>query len=286
MNKNHRCSFTRNNQAVAGIVVAVMILGLIVSVISIIQTVYIPKWMEEREAEHMSIVADQFAEFKHSIDTLDATNSTTPITLSITLGSKELGFLSSTRAFGHLQLVTNAFKIVCAGTPTDINSFSYASQNAYFLDQTYTFEAGAVILDQADGSVMLYTPQVTVTLNGNDVTLLWSCTDLDAQGGTSSMGGYGSYPLRVSYASRKSIPVLPSISNIVITTSHPALWEDYFDEAFSKAGLTKASSAAAYYSIATSGTPLDTVTIDFTGYAVDLSIFKTVINLQIGPGWV
>ena len=38
-------SFLRKDDAVAGIVVAIMIVGLVIAVISIIQTVYVPKWM-------------------------------------------------------------------------------------------------------------------------------------------------------------------------------------------------------------------------------------------------
>jgi hypothetical protein len=36
----------KKDEAVAGIVVAVMIVGLVLAVISIIQTIYVPKWMD------------------------------------------------------------------------------------------------------------------------------------------------------------------------------------------------------------------------------------------------
>ncbi|MCX6666331.1 MAG: hypothetical protein NT038_09820 [Euryarchaeota archaeon] len=281
MKKNQR-SFITNNQAIAGIVVAVMILGLVVSVIAIIQTVYLPKWMEEREAEHMGVVADQFSQLKHSIDTLDASNSTTPITASITLGSKELGFLPSSRAFGHLQLAENAFKIT-SGDVYMFNTFTYSSQNGYFLDQTYTYEAGALILSQTDGNVMLYTPPFTVNLVGTNVYLVWNCINLRSQGGTTSVGGYGNYPLRVSYADRVSEPPILPVSSIDITTSYPVLWKNYLNESFQKADLTYGSGAS-FYTIVES--PPDKITIYFSGYSVTLNIKKTVINLQIGPGWI
>jgi len=53
-------SLKTRNEAVAGIVVAVMIVGLVLAVVSIIQTIYVPKWMETREAEHNLGVDGEF----------------------------------------------------------------------------------------------------------------------------------------------------------------------------------------------------------------------------------
>ena len=50
--------------AVVGIIATFLITGLIVIVISLIQTVYIPKWMEQTEADHMEVVSDQFSQLK------------------------------------------------------------------------------------------------------------------------------------------------------------------------------------------------------------------------------
>jgi hypothetical protein len=59
----------KSDNGVVGIVVAVLMIGLIVAVVSLIQAVYVPKWMEEREAEHMDLVVTQFAQLKSAIDT-------------------------------------------------------------------------------------------------------------------------------------------------------------------------------------------------------------------------
>ena len=39
----------KSDHGVVGIVVAVLMIGLMVSVISLIQMVYVPKWMEQRD---------------------------------------------------------------------------------------------------------------------------------------------------------------------------------------------------------------------------------------------
>src|SRR4030042_7185102 len=84
-------SIRKKDEAVAGIVVAVMIVGLVLAVLSIIQTIYIPKWMESREAEHMGVVSDQFSNLKFTLDTQIALKENIPISSSITLASRELG---------------------------------------------------------------------------------------------------------------------------------------------------------------------------------------------------
>ena len=100
--------FNCSDDGVVGIVVAVLLIGLLVSVVSLIQYQYVPKWMEEKEAEHMDDVLTQFSQLKFAIDTQSASGQTnTPIATSITLGSKELPYLMSMRAFGTLGIINN-----------------------------------------------------------------------------------------------------------------------------------------------------------------------------------
>ena len=60
--------FKNSDDAVVGIIVAILLIGLIILVISILQTVFIPNWMKQIEAEHMDEVADQFSQLKFAID--------------------------------------------------------------------------------------------------------------------------------------------------------------------------------------------------------------------------
>ena len=63
-------TFNNNNEGAAGIIVAVMLIGLLFTFLSVIQLSYIPNWSEEREAEHMEKVADQFTQLKFAVDVL------------------------------------------------------------------------------------------------------------------------------------------------------------------------------------------------------------------------
>jgi len=89
-----------------GVVVAILLVVLLVSVLAVIQLYYVPRWMEEREAEHMDVVANQFATLKYAIDLLAMEKISSPLTTSITLGSKELPYFLSSRSFGSLQILS------------------------------------------------------------------------------------------------------------------------------------------------------------------------------------
>ncbi|MFA5102886.1 MAG: hypothetical protein WC525_06995, partial [Candidatus Thermoplasmatota archaeon] len=95
--------------AVVGVVTAVLLIGLIVAVVSLVQTIYIPKVMEQREAEHMDKVAEQFSYLTSVIDGQAADQKKNlPIATSITLGSKELPYMLSIKAFGKLEILENS----------------------------------------------------------------------------------------------------------------------------------------------------------------------------------
>jgi hypothetical protein len=124
------------DNAVVGVVTAILIVGLIVAVVSLVQTTYIPKIMKEREADHMDKVADQFTYLTSVIDgqAADGTKNM-PIATSITLGSKELPYMLSIRAYGTLEILDKARTItINYGSETNtthIGVITYSSNNGY-----------------------------------------------------------------------------------------------------------------------------------------------------------
>ena len=57
----------RKKLAVAGVIEALLLVALASIILSTIQLVYIPQMMEEREAEHMDEVSNQFSSLKFMI---------------------------------------------------------------------------------------------------------------------------------------------------------------------------------------------------------------------------
>jgi hypothetical protein len=158
-----------SNEAVVGIVVAILLLGFFVSVVSTIQVVYVPSWISQREAEHMDEVANQFAQLKYVLDIQSATEGSIPISAPVTLGSNELPFFSSVKAFGSLEILSNEYTVTNVNR-TNTSSYSigaikYSSSNVRFVDQSYIYEAGAILLNQSQGNIMFANPSFSVSYN-------------------------------------------------------------------------------------------------------------------------
>ena len=165
-----------NDSAVVGIVTAMLIVGLIVTVIAIIQLVYVPIIMEQREAEHMDRVAEQFGFLTSVIDkqAVDEKKGI-PIATFVTLGSKELPFLVSSKAFGKLEILENSCTINIQNDSLNniyqIGTITYSSANAYYLNQLYTYEAGAMIVNQSPGNMMMVHSDFFIDFNSTYQTL-------------------------------------------------------------------------------------------------------------------
>lgn len=281
-------SLRKKDEAVAGIVVAVMIVGLILAIISIIQTIYIPKWMESREAEHMGVVSDQFSQLKFAIDTQIALKEDSPISSSITLGSRELGFFMSNKAFGRLAIISNgwAYRITRTVGDTYEDTFGvlrYTSENSYYLNQAYTYEIGSVVLNQTQGAVFTIQPEVSAGFNTSNrvVTLAWTCVDLQTNDERTSISGYGTYPVRTEYVTSTNTSI-SLIQSITVNTQFPTIWFNFLNTTLSDANLQQ----SVEYTITKSSNEV-TITFLYPPLTnVVLELKKVTISTQINPGWV
>lgn len=288
---NHKQPLIRSlktkNEAVAGIVVAVMIVGLVLAVVSIIQTIYVPKWMETREAEHMGVVSDQFSQLKFAVDSQIALQKNSPISSSITLGSRELGFFVSNKAFGRLAINTNgwAYRVVTTIGNTyedNLGVLRYNSENAYFLNQAYTYESGGVVLDQTQGYVYIIKPDLSVNYNTSlrQVTLSLRCIDLVPTDERTSITGYGTYPIRTQYLTSTNTSI-DLIQSLTIITSYPNIWYNFVNATLSDAYLVKNTD----YTITKTS---NQVTLSFNYPPLNnviLDLEKCSISTQITLGW-
>jgi hypothetical protein len=280
-------SIRKKDEAVAGIVVAVMIVGLVLAVISIIQTIYIPKWMESREAEHLGVVADQFSQLKFTIDTQITLKENVPVSSSITLGSKELGFFMSNKAFGRLALILDgwAYRIVRTVGDTFEDNFGilrYTSENAYFLNQAYIYEIGGVVLNQTEGAVFVIKPEFSVLYNASSrqANLSFTCIDLIPNDEKTSISGYGTYPVRTEYIASTSTTIT-LVESLAVVTPYPTIWYNFLNSTLSDANLVKNTD----YTITKTSNQV-TVTFIYPSLTnVILNLEKILISAQITPGW-
>ena len=237
MKKNIRMikKLRNSNEGVVGIIVAVLIIGLIILIIATIQTIYVPIWMEQKEAEHMEDIANQFSMLKYAVDTQLITEKTIPISTSIKLGSQEMPFFMSSRSFGSLDILSDQFSLsVCCDSNTYSYSFGtikYSSKNSYFLDQSYIYEGGAIIMDQIKGNVMAICPSFSVELDPYTYEINISCdiANISSVKEKTSVSGFGTYPLKTEFSNSSQPVILTGVNNITINTKYPNAWENFLN---------------------------------------------------------
>lgn len=272
----------KTNEGVVGIVVAVLLIGLMVSVVSLMQSVYVPKWMEQKEAEHMNEISSQFSQLKFAIDTQSSAGQlSSPIASSITLGSKEMPFLMSLRAFGYLDILSNSIDFNFSNNTDNyqfsIGSIKYSSLNGYYLDQSYIYQAGAVIVNQYEGNMMSIKPSFVIVNDSGIVNITIKLVDIIGIGGKVSASGFGTTAIQTEYLEYNDF-YLTNIDSIEINTLYSNAWGIYLDWLLEK-------------ELDTSDYLLDVdvtnnvITITFTNQPdLDIQIIK--INAQIGAGWI
>ena len=299
---------SQNDRAVAGIVVAVMMVGLTLAIVSLVQIYYVPKWMKAREAEHLGNVEDQFSRLKYAIDQQAAEGSAgglgkdVPISTSITLGSENLGFLVSQRAFGRINLITSGclcFFQMAGGTNEqyDLTILKYMSENSYYLDQAFVLEGGAVVLNQSGSNVFLIKPSISSYYSNRVLTCNWTCINLQPEGGVTSLSGYGTYPIQTKFLGNGTVH-FDSVTNISITTYHPEIWRQFFIDLITS---TPTNIVGRYFTLGTDFTiPAFTegdnnkamMTVNFncgSSYLDDKVVFNVnvvTISVEFAPGWI
>jgi hypothetical protein len=280
------------DSAIVGIVTAILLIGLIVLVISIVQIVYVPIIMEQREAEHMDRVAEQFSFLTSVIDNQAADGRKgIPIATFVTLGSKELGFLASSKAFGSLAVVENSSTIKIQNDSIvntfPIGTITYSSDNAYYLDQSYTYEAGAMIVSQYQGNKMIVRPYFFVDYNkaSNIVDITFEVVNISSIGLKTIAAGYGICGIQTEFNDISTDIIFTNISNITIATSFRYGWFGFINRTLCEAGLNSAVNPSQFI-LTDTGQAIKLDFLSSSNLTVNI-IFKIIeIRAQVGPGWI
>ena len=280
----------KNDEAVVGVVVAVLLVGLFLAIFLIIQTVFVPNWMEQLEAEHLNDVGNQFALLKFAVDTQSATEKNIPITTSMTLGNKEIPFFSSSRAFGFLRIIEDECTINITNATTwftyQPGIIKYSSSNSYYIDQTYTYEAGAIISSQAEGNVMFIRPSLFADYDTlwDQVNISFTLTNLKASGEKKSVSGFGTYPIQTNF-SKSNVTNITGVQSIKINTNYANAWHSYINSSLINQGLDYGTGDN-YWITATN----DEVVIYFNSPPINpnVDVILEVVDIfaQIAPGWI
>jgi hypothetical protein len=281
--------FGTHNQAVAGVIEALLMVALVSVVISMIQLIYIPQIMEQKEAEHMDLVSNQFSTLKSMIDLQGITRSSAPISSMITLGSRDLPYFITAKAFGEVSVKENpTYKITVLPPPgslpsgtVPLTSIQYAADNSYFVDQTYILEGGGLIVQQPDGvPVMRADPSISSVNNTNTITLHFDLIHVITIPGKNSTNGEGNCFVRTNYSSNRThFDTIQPGGHIRIYTAYPNAWNE------SLHNLLGIYAVNGYINIAVA--PAQSY-IEIIPGTKDILLQLNVIdiNVQIGQGWI
>ena len=221
----------KRKDAVAGVIEALLLVALVAIIISTIQLVYIPQMMEQRESDHMDDAENQFSYLKSVIDLQSMVKEDVPISAPITLGSRELPYFVTARAFGQLDIIdkdrTDAY-ILTDSLNVSLTSIKYKAHNSYFTDQTYALEGGCVIVKQPDGETVKIEAGITIRNESTEIKISYSLPVLTGISGKNSTCGYKNCFIRTNY-SRQEIHS-GSVNYIKIYTDYLDAWNVSFNK--------------------------------------------------------
>ncbi len=262
--------------AVVGVIEAILLIALFAIILSSFQLLYVPQLMENRESEHMDQVSNQFSQLKFAIDLQSISKTDISISTPITLGSREIPYLITARAFGSLSILRNSSTIFLHSDNQNytflLGDIVYNADNAYYAKQSYIFEGGAVILKQGNSTVMRISPSISSNLVGDALNITMHIINITDYAGRSSVSGYTSTFIRTNYSSHFST----NASNVSMTfyTNYPDVWYNFFNSTLDRNTVNVVKSTN-YIQI----TPKP-------GYKIDISLDMVKIYAQVGLGWI
>lgn len=232
----------KSDDAVVGIFTAVLIIALIVVVLGVVNTIYIPQWMKSAEFQHMNQVSNQFAQMKSALDVQSITNGSSAIGSVVAMGTLEIPFFSVHQSFDELSILSNSCTLSITNKyGSDLlystDSIKFTSHNTNFVDQSYIYEAGALILNQVDKNVLSARPSILMTDYGKNLTI--SFINITAGTGANNfVSGRGTYTIYTQIIhNNQQYTVLHNVTNITIQTNYPDAWRDAFNVSLLHSGI-------------------------------------------------
>ncbi|AKB46273.1 hypothetical protein MSKOL_0496 [Methanosarcina sp. Kolksee] len=266
--------FLHTESATATAIGAVLLLGIIFLVLSMIRIYYVPEWKNDDEYSHMDDVRKDMAEIKSKIDIMsiilastpnssninssNPSSSTSHIIMSVPfhMGSGGTPLVSSMKSSGTLavnkdkckmELKVNYDKDDPYVKSINCGTITYNSHNNYYMDQVFSYENGALILKQNEQSTMMLYPSIRfskASKNEYNVSInairifqkLYVPPEVISSDTECSLRliGIDYIPL---YDSEKDTSKSVSRFYLTITTNHPEAWRIYLRKVIQDAGI-------------------------------------------------
>lgn len=271
----------KERKAVAGVIEALLLVALVSIVISTIQLVYIPEIMEQREADHMDDVENQFSFLKAVMDLQSMEEKDTPITSPITLGGRELPYFVTAKAFGELSIIgidngnheINVYYGAYGAKKFPLTSIKYEAYNSYFVDQIYALEGGCIIVKQPDGETVRVEPTINIQNRSNEINIYYDIPIIVGISGKNYTSGYKNCFIRTNYSNTDDDFIsITNVSSINISTDYSDAWYSLLEYLMEEnVNINKGS---------------EYVTVTKKTKEINFYYKATYIYAQISPGWI
>lgn len=233
----------------------VLILALIVAALSLYQVYGVPAAGRENEIAHMNQVKDRFVDYKIALDSLwlngrNGVLLSTAFNLGTGAGATggsafALPILTPAGSGGTVSVKGGGANLTIEAAGEDpvtipLGSLSYTSSNNYWVDQTWTYQMGAVFLSQERGTVVRVGPSLSVYNTNGSASVSIAPVSI-----TGSANLTGSGPVRIETRLRDMPPYANLTGdftrvNISIDAGdeeHAQAWERVFEEAARREGI-------------------------------------------------
>ena len=250
--------FSKSESAAVTVIIAILLLGLIFAVISIVRLHYVPEWKSEAEQDHVYNVWDDMVGVKAEIDMLLIlmnSGSYSPNNFSATvpfsLGGGTVKVFEPTKSAGKLEV--NGEKCTMTVTPCNASqSVNYTFEcggiscyleNREYPDQVFRYENNALILADGRNSLMRQSPAFTINETSKD-NYTFTIYSVNLSGKADSISSNTVTPLQLTgwgttliYNSSQDTLIKPNAFNLTIATKYPGAWSAYFNETAQDKGL-------------------------------------------------
>lgn len=253
-----RKSIFRDERGVASTVGTIMALMVVLAFLSMIVNQWVPVWMKDAEAGHMSETYGQFGDLKSAIDYqimtcrvaqyMDEPCAEFPSFVPVSLGVEGMPLFSAPTS-GRLVssadaapfLLNFTYKYNVSGEMTQFErkakttgQITFHSYNRYFVPQTLIYEGGAIIRSQFDGEIVRGRPAFDVRNQGSYVEVSFTMIQLYGSGSVQGVSTEGIHATLIGLESETYENVNSSIG-IEHETEYGVAWFRFFNETLAKA---------------------------------------------------
>lgn len=249
--------FLKSESAAATAIIAILLLGLVFTIISVVRLEYVPEWKDDAEQDHAYDMSDDMLGVKENIDMLSklmesgkySTNSFSA-TVPFNIGGGEVPVFESSKSHGKLEVNTERCRMAIKPYTTnqttnsqtispyytfDCNGISCSSGNRQYPDQIYRYENGALILADGKNSIMKQFPAFTIEEKNDSYTVTIRAVEI--LGKHNYISSNTLTPLRLTgwesttkYNSSWYNNTSLYAFDMTITTKYPHAWYAYFNE--------------------------------------------------------